>query len=214
MPAPDRRPRVAPGAACRPRAGHGAVTPAAVLDFWFAGDRATMQERWFRRDDAFDDAIRLGFGAHLQAAGNGAFDAWAEDARGALALTILLDQFPRNLHRGSPLAFASDAHARAVARRAVLERQLDQALTLTERCFLYLPFEHSEAMADQDISVALFEGLRDDPAHRAPGGTIDYAWRHRAVIGRFGRFPHRNKVLGREDTAAEVLYLSQPGSGF
>jgi uncharacterized protein (DUF924 family) len=186
----------------------------AILDFWFAGDRDTTQERWFRRDDAFDAAIRAQFGALLEPARDGAFDAWATDARGALALTILLDQFPRNLHRGSPLAFASDARARAVARHAVLERQFDLALRPTERCFLYLPFEHSEAMADQDISVALFEGLRDDPAHRTPGGTIDYAWRHRDVIARFGRFPHRNKALGRQDTAAEIGYLAGPGAGF
>lgn len=192
------------------------MTPdkSSVLDFWFAGDRDTMQERWFRRDEAFDAAIRMQFGASLEPARDGAFDAWAEDAAGALALTILLDQFPRNLHRGSPLAFASDARARAVARRAVLERRLDLALAPTERCFLYLPFEHSEAMADQDISVALFEGLRDDPAHRAPDGTINYAWRHREVIARFRRFPHRNKVLGRQDTPTEALYLAQPGSGF
>lgn len=190
------------------------MTPAAILDFWFAGDRETTQERWFKRDEAFDAAIRVQFGASLEPARDGAFDAWMADARGALALAILLDQFPRNLHRGSPLAFASDAKARAVARQAVLERRLDLALTPTERSFLYLPFEHSEAMADQDIAVALFEGLRDDPAHRAPGGTIDYAWRHRDVIARFGRFPHRNKVLGRQDTPAETLYLAQPGSGF
>lgn len=190
------------------------MTPAAILDFWFAGDRDTMQERWFRRDEAFDAAIREGFGAYLDPARDGAFDAWTADARGALALTILLDQFPRNLHRGSPLAFASDAKARAVARQTALERQIDVALTPTERCFLYLPFEHSEAMADQDISVALYEGLRDDPAHRAAGGTIAYAWRHRDVIARFGRFPHRNRALGRPDTPAEALYLAQPGSGF
>lgn len=190
------------------------MTPDAILDFWFAGNRDTTQERWFKRDEAFDAAIRMQFGASLEPARDGAFDAWVADARGALALTILLDQFPRNLHRGSPLAFASDAKARAVARQAVLEHRLDLALTPTERCFLYLPFEHSEAMADQDISVALFEGLRDARVHRAPGGTIAYAWRHRDVIARFGRFPHRNKALGRQDTPAEALYLAQPGAGF
>ncbi len=190
------------------------MTPDAVLDFWFAGDRQAMQERWFRRDAAFDEAIRAGFGDHLAPARDGAYDGWATEPRGALALLILLDQFPRNLHRGGSLAFASDAHARSVARRAVLKQGFDRALTPTERCFLYLPFEHSEAMADQDVSVALFEGLRDSAPHRAPGGTIDYAWRHRDVIARFGRFPHRNKALDRPDTPAEAAYLAQPGAGF
>jgi uncharacterized protein (DUF924 family) len=119
----------------------------------------------------------------------------ASTPQGALALCILLDQFPRNLHRGTPAAFALDARARAIARQAVLRDKLDLSLTTTESCFFYLTFEHSEVMADQDLSVALFEGLRDDPVHAAPGGSIDYAWRHRAVIVRFGRFPHRNAAL-------------------
>ncbi|PZW48023.1 uncharacterized protein (DUF924 family) [Humitalea rosea] len=139
---------------------------------------------------------------------------WAETPKGALALCLALDQLPRNLHRGSPAAFASDAEARAVARQAVLVRRFDLALTPIERAFLYLPFEHAELMADQDLSVTLFEGLRDTPRHAAPGGAIDYAWRHRAVIRRFGRFPHRNAVLGRSNTVAEQTYLDTPGSGF
>jgi uncharacterized protein (DUF924 family) len=126
----------------------------------------------------------------------------------------LLDQFPRNLHRGTPEAFASDAHARAIARQAVLREAHDLCLPHTARCFLYLPFEHSEDSADQDLSVTLFEGLRDDPVHAAPGGSIDYAWRHRAVIRRFGRFPHRNATLGRASTPEEAAYLAQPGAGF
>ncbi|MCO6418070.1 DUF924 domain-containing protein [Siccirubricoccus sp. KC 17139] len=188
-------------------------SPEAILAFWFQGDRHAFQERWFQRDDAFDDAIRAAFAALVPAAREGRLDVWAETPPGALALLLVLDQFPRNLHRNSAEAFASDAHARAIARRVVLERRLDLALTPTERSFLYLPFEHGEAMADQDLSVALFEGLRDDPVHRAPGGTIDYAWRHRAVIQRFGRFPHRNAVLGRESTPAELAWLAA-GGGF
>lgn len=185
----------------------------AVLDFWFAGDRTSLQRRWFERNDAFDSACGR-FGALLDQAGAGALDDWAGTPQGALALCLLLDQFPRNLRRGSPTAFALDPKAREVARQAVLRDGLDRALTPTERCFLYLPFEHSEAMADQDLSVALFEGLRDDPIHRAPGSSIDYAWRHRAVIARFGRFPHRNAVLGRASTPAEQAYLAEPGAGF
>ncbi|MDB5372243.1 MAG: hypothetical protein JWP04_885 [Belnapia sp.] len=186
----------------------------AILDFWFEGDRTAFRHRWFQHDDAFDAAIRRRFGHLLAPAGAGAFDGWAATPRGALALLILLDQFPRNLHRGGAAAFAQDAKARSLARQTVLRDALDRSLTPTERCFLYLPFEHAEAMADQDLSVALFEGLRDDPVHAAPGGSIDYAWRHRAVIACFGRYPHRNAALGRADTPAERAWLAIPGNGF
>ncbi len=185
-----------------------------ILEFWFSEGPDTFRTAWFRRDDAFDEAIRQRFGALLDPAREGRLDGWADTAEGVLALLLVLDQFPRNLHRGTPLAFASDAKAREVARRTVVERRQDLALTPTQRVFLYLPFEHSEAMADQDLSVALFEGLRDSPQHRMPGGAIDFAWKHRLVIARFGRFPHRNAALGRESTAAERAYLAQPGAGF
>lgn len=189
------------------------TTPADILAFWFADGPDTFREAWFRRDDGFDAAIRERFGAATLVARDGCLDAWAELPDSALALLILLDQFPRNLYRGSAGAFASDAHARAIAREVVLRRRFDLALTPTERGFLYLPFEHSEAMADQDLSVTLFEGLRDDPRCARPGGTIDYAWRHRAVIARFGRFPHRNAALGRQSTPEEEAWLAA-GGGF
>ena len=189
--------------------------PAEILDFWFGPDLAPWQlERWFRPDPAFDAACRDRFGGLLAPARDGALDAWAATPEGALALLLVLDQFPRNLHRGTAAAFASDPHARAVARQAVLRDRHDLALPCTARCFLYLPFEHSEEMADQDLSVALFEGLRDDPVHAAPGASIAYAWAHQAVIHRFGRFPHRNAALGRTNTPAEAAYLAQPGAGF
>jgi uncharacterized protein (DUF924 family) len=188
--------------------------PQDVLDFWFSEGIETFRMAWFQRDDAFDAEITHRFGALVPAAREGQLDGWAKDAQGALALLILLDQFPRNLFRGTPEAFASDPHARQVARRAVLEQRHDLAVSPVARSFFYLPFEHSEEMADQDLSVALFEGLRDNPSSRAPNGTIDFAWRHRVVISRFGRFPHRNEVLGRVNTPAEETYLSQPGSGF
>jgi uncharacterized protein (DUF924 family) len=184
-----------------------------ILALWFAEGADTFREAWFKRDDAFDATIRERFGAMIDPARDGAFDAWAGSAEGALALAILLDQFPRNTRRGSAGAFACDAKALQVAREAVLARRLDLALAPTQRIFLYLPFEHSEAMADQDISVALFEGLRDDPRHAKPAGTIDYAWRHRAVIQRFGRFPHRNAALGRQSSAEEQAWLAG-GGGF
>jgi uncharacterized protein (DUF924 family) len=184
-----------------------------ILAFWFADGPDTFREAWFKRDDAFDATIRERFGAMIDPARDGAFDGWAGTAEGALALAILLDQFPRNTRRGGAAAFACDAKALDVARDAVLARRLDLALAPTQRIFLYLPFEHSEAMADQDISVALFEGLRDDARMAKPDGTIDYAWRHRVVIQRFGRFPHRNAALGRESTAAEQAWLAS-GGGF
>ena len=191
------------------------TAPAEILDFWFGPDLTPWQlERWFRPDPAFDGACRDRFGHLLAPARDGALDTWATTPQGALALLLLLDQFPRNLHRGTAAAFASDPHARAVARQAVLRDRLDLALPPSARCFLYLPFEHSEDLADQDLSVALFEGMRDDPVHAAPGGTIAYAWAHRAVIRRFGRFPHRNAALGRADTPDEAAYLATPGAGF
>ena len=191
------------------------TAPTEILDFWFGPDLAPWQvARWFRPDAAFDTACRDRFGHLLAPARAGDLDGWAATPRGALALLLLLDQFPRNLHRGSAAAFAADDHARALARRAVLRDRMDLALPPTARCFLYLPFEHAESLLEQDLSVALFEGLRDDPIHAAPGSSIAYAWAHRAVIRRFGRFPHRNAALGRATTPAEATYLAQPGAGF
>ena len=185
-----------------------------ILGFWFADGPDAFRQAWFQRDDAFDAQIRTRFGALVAPAREGALDDWAATPEGALGLLLVLDQFPRNLFRGSPAAFASDARALGLARRIVLGARMDLALTATQRVFLYLPFEHAEEMAAQDQSVALFEGLRDHPAQAAPNGTIDFAWRHRAIIARFGRFPHRNAVLGRESTPAELTYLAQPGAGF
>jgi uncharacterized protein (DUF924 family) len=185
-----------------------------VLDVWFSDGPDSARPVWFRRDDAFDAELRSRFAALLDPAREGELDDWAGTPDGALALLLLLDQLPRNLHRGTSRAFAADAHARRIARHAVMDRHLDLHLTPTQRVFLYLPFEHAEDRAAQDLSVALFEGLRDHPVHAAPDGSIAYAWRHRDVICRFGRFPHRNAVLGRASTPAEEAYLAQPGAGF
>lgn len=180
-----------------------------VLDFWFAGDPTVWrQQRWFVRDDGFDAEISSRFALAVEAARDGALDSWAATAAGALALVIVLDQFPRNLFRGSHLAFAGDAHARRIARAAL---PWAGALSPVQRVFLYLPFEHSEDLADQDRSVALFESLRGAGDVEA---TIDYAHSHREVITRFGRFPHRNAALGRENTPEEEAYLAEPGAGF
>jgi uncharacterized protein (DUF924 family) len=187
------------------------MNPGSILDFWFAEGLGVWRPCWFRPDPGFDAEIGTRFGAWLAEAA--ALEGWAATPEGALALAILLDQFPRNLHRGRAEAFAWDGQARALAREVVLRHRLDLALPPTARVFLYLPFEHGEAMADQDLSVTLFEGLRDDPEHARPGGTIAYAWAHRAVIARFGRFPHRNAALGRESTPAESAWLAA-GGGF
>ena len=187
--------------------------PAAILDFWFAGGPQAFRAAWFTKDPGFDAGIATRFGALVVPARDGALDGWAATPRGTLALLLLLDQFPRNLFRDSAEAFASDPHARAIARAAVLRDRHDLALSPVERIFLYLPFEHGEALADQDLSVALFEGLRDVPAMAAPRGVVDFAWRHHAVIRRFSRFPHRNATLARTSTPAEQAWLTA-GGGF
>jgi len=190
------------------------TTPDTILGFWFQGDRDGFREAWFRRDDAFDATIRARFGDLLAPAAAGALDAWAATPQGTLALLLLLDQFPRNLHRGTAAAFAADPHARAIARRAVFDHRHHRVLTNTEQVFLYLPFEHSEALPDQELSVALCESLRQDREHAKPDGSIDYAWRHYAVIRRFSRFPARNAALGRVTTAEEADYLAEHPYGF
>jgi uncharacterized protein (DUF924 family) len=179
-----------------------------VLAFWFEGDPNAWRDAWFRKSDEFDAASAHFTGA-ARAARDGTFDTWADTPRGALALILLLDQLPRNLFRGTPEAFASDAKARLVA-AATVARGFDAMLTATERVFVYLPFEHAESLADQDESVRLFGTLRGSMRD----STIDYAERHRAVIRRFGRFPHRNAILGRTSTPDEVAYLAEPGAGF
>jgi uncharacterized protein (DUF924 family) len=179
-----------------------------VLEFWFADAPATHRKVLFEENVAFDAACtRLAAARDLAKAG--AFDDWADAPRGGLALLILLDQLSRNLHRGAAEAFAGDAKARAIA-RDMIARGFDQALTPVERMFVYLPFEHSEDLADQDLSVRLFEALEADLSEK----TLDYAVRHRDVIQRFGRFPQRNAALGRTSTSDELAYLAEPGARF
>jgi uncharacterized protein (DUF924 family) len=196
------------------------ATPDDVLDFWFGADAAAVDaavaQRWFARDDAFDAAIRERFGAAVATARDGGLDAWAQNPRGWLALLLVLDQFPRNLHRGSPLAFASDARALDTA-LAGIGRGDDQALLPIERVFTYLPLEHAEDLAVQERCVHLFMALCDSVAATERERFADflgYAQRHYDVIARFGRFPHRNAALGRASTPAEQAYLAEPGAGF
>jgi uncharacterized protein (DUF924 family) len=156
------------------------------------------------------------FGNMLEAARSGAYASWMETPRDALALILLTDQMPRSIYRGTPLAFASDTVALAVARQGI-EAGQDRQLRPLERVFFYLPFEHAESMAEQDRSVALFSALfQQAPPDRMElyRGYLTFALRHRHVIACSGRFPHRNAVLGRESTEEERVFLSEPGSSF
>ena len=187
----------------------------AVLDFWFGAPGSpqfgTARKAWFSKDAAFDAAIRERFGALVERALRGELDAWAEAPRSALAQILLLDQFTRNAFRATARSFAGDARALAAASRMVGSRQ-DQSLPPLMRAFVYLPFEHAEGLAMQDEAVRLFTKLVSEAPEHAD--MLDYAHRHRAVIERFGRFPHRNEVLGRRSTAEEIAFVKQPGSGF
>jgi uncharacterized protein (DUF924 family) len=186
-----------------------------VLDFWFlpagTSGHLTARQAWFRKDPAFDDEIRIRFEPLIRRAIAGELQDWEVDPHGALARILLLDQFTRNIWRDTPQAFSGDAAALAAAQRA-LEAGQDQAVSPVERAFFYLPFEHAEDLAWQDRSVALFAALASEDADSA--SVFDYAKRHRDVIVRFGRFPHRNRILGRLDTPGEAVYLAQPGAGF
>jgi uncharacterized protein (DUF924 family) len=184
------------------------LQPSEILEFWFEGDAAELREKWFEKDAAFD-TLCARFTAAIRAARAGRYDHWAATPRGALALIILLDQLSRNVFRGSAEAYAADPHAREIA-RAMIAAEFDTQLTSVERMFVYLPFEHAETIADQNESVRLYEALRDALGEK----SIDYVTRHRDVILRFGRFPHRNAVLGRISTPEEEAYLAQPGAGF
>lgn len=174
-----------------------------LLAFWFED---SGKERWFGGDAGFDAEIRARFLTLQEEAAAGRHDDWASSPLGVVALCILLDQLPRNLFRGTPRAFATDAKALALS-KAAIDRgfDMDPALTDDHRLFLYLPFEHSEDLADQQRSVQLQTAGIADPEY------VDYARRHLAVIERFGRFPHRNAILGRASTPEEEAHLAEHG---
>jgi uncharacterized protein (DUF924 family) len=187
----------------------------AVLDFWFGADgdaaQGVARKEWFIKDDAFDRRIGDRFGATIERALRGELDAWDEAPRAALARIVVLDQFTRNAFRGTPRAFAGDAQALAAA-KVLVAAGCDEALPAFMRAFAYLPFEHAESLPMQDESVRLFTRLAGADAQFA--SMLDFAHRHRAVIARFGRFPHRNAILGRRSTAEEMAFLKEPGSSF
>ena len=172
-----------------------------VLDFWFRGDET--RKEWFQKDVAFDAEISRRFLGLHELGAQGSLARWRDSPRDCLALIILLDQFPRNMFRGSAKAFATDSMALAAARHAV-EAGYDRSMSEVERTFVYLPFEHSESLADQEESLRLFAG----------NPNYEWARRHWEIIRRFGRFPHRNAILGRESTVAEIEFLKEPGSSF
>jgi uncharacterized protein (DUF924 family) len=186
-----------------------------VLDFWFGDPTSSTygssRVEWFRKDPAFDASIRDRFGALIERGLRGELEAWAATPLGALAQVIVLDQFTRNVFRETPRAFAGDARALNAARAMVGSRQ-DEELPPFQRAFVYLPFEHAEGIDMQHEAVRLYTRLVAlDPA-QASG--LDYAERHRDIIERFGRFPHRNDILGRQSTPEEIEFLKTPSSGF
>jgi len=196
--------------------------PAAVLSSWFGTQNAdgraadATAARWFKKDPAFDQTLRERFGALHEAIVNGQREAWLETPQGALAYIIVLDQFSRNMFRDGPGMFAADDQALAVA-KAAIDQGWDRQLALAERTFLYMPLMHSEQLADQDRCVELFASLRDEldgAARERVGQNHHYAVMHRDIVAQWGRFPHRNALLGRESTPEEIAFLKQPGSSF
>ncbi len=176
---------------------------AAVLHFWF---ETLEPAQWFRKDATLDQVIRARFGPLHAAAAAGELWSWRDTPRGRLAEVLVLDQFSRNLYRDDPRAFAQDAMALVLAQEAVAQR-LDLALPVVERSFLYMPYMHSESLKVHDEALCLFDqpGLEDN---------LRFEHRHRDILLRFGRYPHRNAILGRESSEEELAFLEQPGSSF
>ena len=193
-----------------------------VLGYWFgdlsADGRADAPhaQRWWKKDPDVDAEVRERFGALHEAIAGGRHEAWLAGARGALAYVIVLDQFSRNMFRDTSRMFAHDAQALRAALSGI-DRGFDRQLAFDERGFLYMPLMHSEELPLQNRCVALFEAFRDElggTRREQAAGSVDYARRHRDIVARFGRFPHRNGILGRTSTAEELEFLTQPGSGF
>lgn len=194
----------------------------AIHEFWFGTDaddaKAAAQKKklWWSKDAAVDKIIAQRFEKSTLAAADGLLNSWKTTPRGLLALILLTDQFPRNMYRGTPASFAYDHIALQLSVQA-LEQGVDQLLRPIERVFVYLPLEHSEAIADQERAVQLFTQLANDvPAAQKTtfDGFHQFAIRHRDIIARFGRFPHRNEILGRTSTEEEIAFLKTAGSSF
>jgi uncharacterized protein (DUF924 family) len=188
------------------------VTFPEVLDFWFGGADSPLRGRarkaWFVKSDDFDREVRERFSNLWETAASGGLKSWGDTPLAALALVVVLDQFPRNMFRGKPQAFASDALALATTHR-IMERRFDRLLRPIERAFVYLPFQHAEDVEAQRRALALYGDLA-----RLGVDHLDFARRHHDIVARFGRFPHRNEILGRTSTLEEIEFLKQPGSRF
>jgi uncharacterized protein (DUF924 family) len=198
------------------------INETVIREFWFGlerDDAAVANEcaaLWWKKNPAVDAQMRQRFQSLVEAVGRGEHDDWVNTAQGRLALILVTDQFPRNIYRDTPKAFAFDAVALAFARSGI-ESVADRLLRPIERVFFYLPFEHSEVLADQEQAVTLFTQLFAEakPEHKTLfANYLDFAQRHRAVVQRFGRFPHRNRIVGRPSTAQEEKFLNEPGSSF
>lgn len=197
------------------------MTPQDVLDFWFgpadpAHPDGQNRAHWWKKDAAFDASIREQFGVTWHAARAGELDGWVSTDEGTLALVVVLDQFSRNLCRDSPDSWAQDDHALAIALDAI-DRGVDARLGHFGRSFLYMPLMHSEDRDIQVRSIACFERLVElapDAMKDGARGTLKYAHLHRDIVDRFGRYPHRNAILGRESTPEEVEFLAGPNSSF
>ncbi len=176
-----------------------------ILSFWF---EETAPSQWFQKNNDFDAEIKSRFSLTYEMANKGLCAAWTDDAEGVLALCLVLDQFPRNMFRNSPKSFSSDKKILLIV-KASINKGFDQLLSAHKRKFLYMPYMHSENLEDQKRSVELYKSLKGDDYL-----AYDYAVKHMEVIEKYGRFPHRNEALGRESTAEELEYLSDPNSGF
>jgi uncharacterized protein (DUF924 family) len=194
----------------------------AILEYWF-GDLdvtsdylKTRNPFWFWGGEKVDEEIRALFDHDLKKAVQGEYDAWADTPKGCLALTVLLDQFSLNLHREKPASYEQSALAIPIVKRAI-DRGFDRILSPVERVFVYLPLEHSENLADQDYAVSLFQAMADQATGEyrpAMLGYLEYAIRHQRVVKRFGRFPDRNEVFGRENTSEEQAFLASDEAPF
>jgi len=195
------------------------VKASEILDFWYGGDRATPfahMKKWWQKNEAFEVEIKEKFGSVVESAKKGELENWKETSEGALAFIIVLDQFSRNIFRGTPEAFAADSKALEATLRGI-SAGMDYKLNFAQRYFFYMPLMHAEDLARQEMSVQKFGVL----AEAAPPeqkqyleAALDYAKKHRDIIAEFGRFPHRNTVLGRPSTPIEVAFLKKPGSSF
>jgi len=201
--------------------------PADILAFWFEGiDDSTPIDKgkrpfnkWFKTDKALDQEIQQRFAADLNNALTGKYQDWEESPQGSLALILLYDQFTRNMYRDTPKMYMADARAGKLA-LGLTSGQKEHTLYFVEQVFVYMPLMHAEDINAQRLSVRHFAELVEESKNKNPGNThyysysLDYANRHRAIVERFGRFPHRNKILGRVSTPEEIEFLNQPGSGF